>query len=78
MRFGLNEFGLKSMVAVAMIDNSVKVCVHCRHDFRVRFSEDIGLYAHWRGDWYFVDVVLLFSGGLLGFTLFREAWVFHG
>lgn len=28
----------------------LEVCVHCRHDFRVRVIDDIVFLAHWVGD----------------------------
>ena len=71
------------MVAIAMIGD-LEVCPHCRRSFRVRISEDIGFYAHWDGDYYLFDVVLLVPEdsivhGLcrvyLGTVLYREVYV---
>ena len=67
------------MVAIAMMSD-LEVCVHCRRDFRVRVSDDIGFHAHWKGDYYLFDVVLLVPELLLRetcilFILYREVYV---
>lgn len=59
----------------------LKVCVHCRHDFKYIVGDDIGFHAHWVDDFYFVDVVLFFEAvcrGVFRTVLFREAWLFEG
>ena len=62
-----------------MVDK-LKVCVHCRHDFKHAVSDDIGFHAHWVDDFYYVDVVLFIEVAcrLYEVFLFREAWLFEG
>ena len=54
---------------------SVKVCSHCRRDFKLDIGDCIHVFGHWVGDYYFVDVGMVFEGcrGLL--VLHREVWV---
>lgn len=54
---------------------AVKVCSHCRRDYKLRVSDCIRIFAHWVGDYYFVDIGMVFEGchGLL--VLYREVYV---
>ena len=61
------------MVTVAM-NTDLKVCPHCHKDIIVRVSSNIGLAFHWVGDYFLVDVVLIFSKALPMAVLYREAY----
>ncbi len=52
---------------------SVKVCSHCRRDFKLRIREDVAVFAHWVGDCYLVDFGLVVDSGHR-FLLLRLAW----
>jgi len=57
--------------------NEAKVCSHCRRDFRVRVSDDIGFYGHWVGDYFLIDVVLVLletSQRMAVYLLHREVF----
>ena len=64
-----------------MMSNS-KVCVHCRRNLKARVSEDIAFHAHWVGDCFMFDVVLLIpddsavhdSREYVTTVLYREAY----
>ena len=55
--------------------SNLEVCPHCRRDFKVRVSEDIGFYAHWVGNYFLIDVVLILSEARSWFVLYREVYV---
>lgn len=55
---------------------SVKVCAHCRPEFKFRVSEDIFVFAHWVGDYYLVDVELVVDDHRC-FCLSRLVWFFE-
>ena len=59
------------MVAVAMKSDSVGVCTHCRKNFAVRVSNDIGFYFHWVDNQYLIDVVLCFEVTRFVHVLYR-------
>ena len=59
------------MVAVAMKSDSVGVCTHCRKNFAVRVSNDIGFYFHWVDNHYLIDVVLCFEVTRFVHVLYR-------
>ena len=61
-------------VAVAMKNDFLEVCPHCRRDFRVRVSDDIGFHAHWVGNYFLIDVVLIVPESALVFGLYH--WVY--
>ena len=42
-----------------ILKDSLLVCSHCRRDFKIRVSDDVGFKFHWVGDEYLIDVVLL-------------------
>jgi hypothetical protein len=46
--------------------DSLKVCSHCRSDVMYRLDEEVGLYVHWDGAFYFVDFVLVLPKRCLG------------
>ena len=58
--------------------SDLKVCSCCRRTVWVRASYDIGFVFHWVGDFYFVDVVLVFGRCRLveGNVLYREVYSF--
>ena len=66
------------MVAVAMKSDSVGVCTHCRKNFAVRVSNDVGFYFHWVKRFYLIDVVLLNEKGDKGFYQVLYRMVFKG
>lgn len=55
--------------------DSLDVCVHCRHSFTVKVSDDIGFRFCWVGDYYLFDVVLFFEGSHLFHVLYRKVYV---
>ena len=55
--------------------NDLMVCPHCRKDTIVRLSSNIGIYFHLKGDYFLIDVVLLFSETSLFHVLYREVYV---
>lgn len=59
--------------------SNLKVCPRCRRDFRVRVSDDIIFYAHWVGDYFLFDVVLIVPevSGLFLKVLYREVHVYE-
>ena len=64
-----------SLVVVTM-KSSLEVCPHCRRDFRVRVSDDIGFYFYWVDNYYLFDVVLvvLEGSGCFMRALYREVY----
>jgi hypothetical protein len=54
--------------------SDLRVCPHCNHKILVRLSSDIGVAFHWEGDYFLVDVVLLFSETPLWLVLYRQAY----
>lgn len=50
----------------------LKVCAHCRSEFRFRINDDVGLYVHWVGDLYLIDIVLILEKRSLG--LYHEVY----
>jgi hypothetical protein len=52
----------------------LKVCSHCRRNFRSKVSDDVDFYFHWVGDCYVFDVVLLSIGTRLLPILYREVY----
>lgn len=55
--------------------DSVKVCSCCKHEFRIRVSDDIGFHAYWIGNHYLIDVVLLISEFSVVCLLYRRVYV---
>lgn len=43
--------------------SGLKLCTHCRHDFKVFLTSDVGVAIHWVGDKLVFDVILLCSDG---------------
>lgn len=59
---------------VIMGRHDLKVCSYCSRSFKLVFRdlENVGVYAHWEGKNYFVDVIEFIEG--YAFCLFRECW----
>jgi hypothetical protein len=57
--------------------SDLRVCPHCRRDFKVRVSDDIGFHAHWVGNYFLIDVVLFVPevSGVFLTVLYREVYV---
>jgi len=63
------------MVAVAMKSDFLKVCLHCRRNFKVRVSDDIGFHFHWIGNYFLIDTILLLEESRLSSVLYRMVYV---
>ena len=53
------------------MNHSIRVCSHCRHSAKVLF-EDGGFWFHWVGNYYCIDVFLVFEDAVI--PLFGERW----
>lgn len=66
------------VVAVAMESKGllagVKVCPHCRRDFKVTLREGVVFQFYWVANQYVVDVGLLIEGVRLPVLLYREVY----
>ena len=60
-----------SGVAVAM-KSELMVCRCCR--MLIQVSSDVGVAFHWEGDYFFIDVVLLFSDTPTWHILYRQVY----
>ena len=49
--------------------------MHCRRDFKLDIGDCIHIFAHWDGDYYLVDVGMVFEGCCFLLVLHREVWV---
>ena len=56
------------------MSDCLEVCGHCQRSLKVRFRdfEDIGFHFHWVGDFYCIDVLLIFEGFVI--VLLREVY----
>jgi len=70
--FGVNRL---SVVAVAM-RSDLEVCPHSRRIVGVRASYDIGFVFHWVGNYFLIDVILVFGACRLiaGNVLYRDVY----
>lgn len=71
---GVSPIGVGTILEID-VGMSVKVCLHCRRDFALMVSDCVFIYAHWVGDYYFVDVGMVFEGCRDLFVLHSEVWV---
>ena len=58
-----------------MVADSLKVCAHCRHSFKLRATEDICFYAHWVDKYFLVDVLLIVEGYTVMCPLYQEVYM---